>query len=191
VVLVLAVALVPTVAGAGNGGTPGQDRVDLQVALRDGDSCGPYGEQLPTMVSASGLEPGTSTATVTVCARSKGAADSRLTLGAIEVVETDVACTGDEAAVDTSCGANQAGELGANLAVTFAVQSKCKGGFGPTRTVAFGDLRARAEVVTPVMKRHQVDCVAVTLAYRTSPIEAVARAQTDRVRWRYAFDLSA
>jgi hypothetical protein len=188
-VVLLVATLGPAVAGAGKG-EPSRGRVDLQVAMRVDGSCGRYGENLPTMVTASGLEPGVSTGTVTVCARSQGAADSRLTLGVIEVVQTDVACTGDEASVDASCGGDQAGELGENLTVTLAAQPKCKGPFGAARAVGFSALATGAVVVTPVMKQHQVDCVAVTLAYAASPLEAVARAQTDRVRWRYAFDLS-
>jgi hypothetical protein len=188
-VVLLVAVLVPAVAGAGKD-EPRPRRVDLDVALRVDGRCGQYGEDLPSMVSASGLEPGASTGTVTVCARSKGADDTRLTLGVTELVETDVACTGDEAAVDPTCGSDQVGELGANLTVTVAVQPRCKGGFGAARTLRFAELAAGAVVLAPVMKQHQVDCVAVSLAYATAPLDAVARAQTDRVRWRYAFDLS-
>ena len=188
--VLLVVVLVPAVAGAGKD-DPSRGRVDLDVALRVDGSCERYRENLPTMVTASGLEPGTSTDTVTVCTRSKGADDTRLTLAVSDVVETDVACTGDEGDVDATCGADQAGELGANLTVRLAVQPKCKGPFGAARTVGFTELATGAVLVAPVVKQHQVDCVAVTLAYAASPVEAVSRAQTDRVRWRYVFDLSS
>ena len=187
----LAVALVlvagggATIAGAANG--PPDGRVELKVGLVDGDGCSPSADELPVMVSAADLQPDGSTPPVTVCARSKGAADTRLTLAVTEVEETDLACTGDEAAVDASCGGDQAGELGAHLAVSVAVQSRCRGGFGPARTVAF---LAGPTVVTPVMKQNQLDCIRLTLAYAPASAEASAAAQTDRVRWRYALDLS-
>ena len=186
VVLVLVAGGGATIAGAAGGGT-GDGRVDLKVGLAASDGCSPNADELPVMVSAADLQPDASTEPVTVCARSKGATDMRLTLALTEVEETELACTGDEAAVDTTCGGGQAGELGAHLVVAVAVQPRCRGPFGSTATVAF---RGGPTVVTPVMKNNQVDCVRLSLAYRPQSAEAAASAQTDRVRWRYAFDLS-
>ena len=192
VVVVLAVAGIPTVAGARNDDDAGKkDRVELTVGLHDGDRCRPDGDELPTMVSEAALQPGDSTAPVTVCARSKGGADTRLSLAVTEVTETDLACTGDEAAVDTTCGGGQPGELADQLVVSVATQPKCKGRYGPARTLDFSELATTATVVAPVMKHNQVDCITLAIAYPSPSAEAAALAQSDRVRWRYAFDLSS
>jgi hypothetical protein len=177
-----------TIASAGGGSNDA--RVDLRVGLHDGSGCEADSHALPVMVSVTDVEPGTATGPAIVCARSKGAADTRLTLAVTEMQDAEVGCTGDEAGVDSTCGGGQAGELARHLTVRLAVQPRCRGSFGPVRIVAFTELATTAHVVTPVMKSNQLDCVSLSLAYAPVSAEDAAAAQTDRVRWRYAFDLS-
>ena len=182
----------PTVSSA-QGGAPDDDRraaVDLKIAVREGTICGELGDSLPTLVATSGMQPGDRTPPVVVCAVNRGASPARLTLSAVERVETDVACSGDEAAFDTTCGPGLGGELGGSLLVHIATQPSCKGPFGASTPTAFAALATAPAAVAAEMRRNRLLCISLALEHRPSSEDAATAAQSDSVSWRYAFDIS-
>lgn len=196
VVLLAGVAALPAVVWANGNGSDNERHdaipaLDLKVAVRTGESCRDLRDRLPVLVTESHLEPGTATSPVEVCALNRGSSTGRLTLGISEVTQQDPVCTGEEAAVDTTCGKNRAGELAGSLVVLVAHQPGCQGPFGATTSLAFVDLATTPAVIAPAMKTNERHCTALALEYSPSTVEAGAAAQTDLVRWRYAFDLSA
>jgi predicted ribosomally synthesized peptide with SipW-like signal peptide len=130
-----------------------------------------------------------------VCLQNVGNAALDLTTSAIDLVDLDIDCTGDEAAFgDATCGldhttmAPQAGELSSVLDVTFNVYS-CDGGpndpnLGGTEVlanlinnpIALGSLAPNASI-----------CVQIIVETSSlNPLDEVA--QSDESTWRFAFD---
>lgn len=160
----------------------------IGVALRVDGRCGELTHELPGLVHVEDLAPGDSTAPVGVCVSSLGTARARLFLSAVDVTSAEAGCTGDEAAVDASCGSGQ-GELDRVLAVGLAVQKQCKGAFGPELTVPFADLAQQPVEVPAAGGPGRVDCLTLRLRYAATSTPDSVAAQSDRVTWRYAFDL--
>jgi len=179
-------AWVPVAIGAG-----AQERgqtVDLQVALRVSGKCGTWAESLPALVIRSGLQPGDRTPDVEVCLRNRGTATGIAWLRVIERVETETACTADEPTVDPTCAIGMAGELGDGLGVIVALRAGCAGQASPIVRLPFGFLH-QYPVPVAELRKNEVSCVVLALEYRISTAEAASASQTDRVTWRYAFDL--
>lgn len=138
-------------------------------------------------VAMSNVEPGSRSDTW-FCVKNVGSAALDLATTVIDVSDVDTACTGDEGAVDTSCGANGQGELGEVL--TFYPRwfpcdlspggASGYGGFlaNPEPPVSLGNLAAG-----------EIRCGQVEVAYGLNrPINDQLRAQSDTVTWRFAFD---
>lgn len=171
---------------------------DLTVATTVTQDCtdGTFTDDLVSgIIAASELQPrGGSTFTV-MCLRNAGTATLNLTLSAIDVVETETACTGDEeSAGDLTCGTAGIGdgELGAALivvasrldCVTQATDVAISPAFSAMAAIpeAFGTLAPGATAC--VWLRVQMAAegeVGTTLA-------DIQQAQTDKVEWRFAFD---
>jgi hypothetical protein len=184
---IASLAVAPSVFGGGD--QDGKSALDLEVALRIGQACLPYQESLPTLVVQSGLEPGDRTPELEVCLRNRGSQTGDVRFGVIDRIEREVACSADESDVDATCSQGAAGELGDRLDVVLSRRPRCSGpATGPTN-VLFASLST-----TPVrlveLRKGSVECVLLRLEYRPASAEAVSAAQTDRVIWRYAFDLS-
>ena len=179
-------AWVPAAIGAGS-----QERgqsVDLQVALRAAGKCGTWAESLPALVIRSGLQPGDRMPDVEVCLRNRGNATGIAWLRVIERGETETACTADEPTVDPTCAIGMAGELGDGLGVIVALRAGCAGQASPIVRLPFGFLH-QYPVPVAELRKNEVSCVILGLEYRVSTAQAAAASQTDRVTWRYAFDL--
>lgn len=175
--------LVPPASGA----APGPD---VEVAIRDGAKCRQFADQLPALFSVAGIQPTQRTPGVDLCVRNRGRMDARLTLAIFERVETEAGCTGDEPSVDVTCGAGQAGELGRNLVLITTTQPDCKGPTGPSVEVNLVNLESIPFLLNPLLRTNRTDCVGLQIEHRPISSEAAAAAQTDRVTWRFAFDLS-
>jgi predicted ribosomally synthesized peptide with SipW-like signal peptide len=123
------------------------------------------------------------------CLRNVGSGTLSVTVSPIDVVESDVLCTNDEAAAgDTSCGGDAEGELGDVLEVTFSTIVDCDGGnlaspdpgsfIAGTPVISLGSLGPGETLCGFVRLR---------VPPETSDIDAIL-SQTDRVTWKFAFD---
>jgi hypothetical protein len=185
IVAVLAVVLLlPPASGAAPPGA------DVEVSVLDGRKCRLFAEHLPALFSVGSIQPGERTPRVDVCVRNRGHMAARLTLTVFERIESDPACTGQEPAVDLTCGAGQAGELGANLVVLVTTQPDCKGPTLPPVEVNLVALESDPAVLNASLRPNRIDCIGLQVEHRPTSDEAAAAAQSDNVLWRFAFDLS-
>lgn len=164
---------------------------DIKVALVAAGRCGTPADSLPVIVAKAGARPGDVVGDVTVCVTSRG--DPLLTvlsLRAVELVDLDSACTGGEAAADTTCGAGRRGELSSSLLHRI--------GLGSCPSVADARLVPRrrlselagSSLLLALMRRSELLCVRIQLRYDPSDGTATVASQSDRTTWRYAFSLT-
>jgi hypothetical protein len=149
--------------------------------------------------TATDVQPGEDLGRTYLCLKNVGSAPLSLTASAINVVDLDVACTGDEAASgDTTCGPDatltpQAGELSPLIKVAMW-RVTCDNllqyvSYEPhflndLTDWDFGGL-------TPILP-DEVACIEIQVTYPTPATELQAQlAQSDEVTWRFAFDVSA
>jgi hypothetical protein len=174
--------------------------VDLQLALFDPSMtpfCGPFTDDLATgLISASNVQPGDSTLGTTgpgVCVKNAGASNASVAITALDVSDVDTACTGDEAAVDTTCGNGGAGELSPHLVIGFHDAAGFLGGEctapPPIPGVASPlDVLAATSTQMFALAPGQVACLRSSWAYQPTTASDAAVAQTDQATWRFAFD---
>jgi hypothetical protein len=168
---------------------PSASSIDLKVALLSQGKCGKYADGLATLMSITGFQPGSRTATTVVCLRNTAGSRGQLTLGTIDPVSRDDACSPGEAAVDSSCGQRLAGELQALLVHETAALRRCDDVPGQFTSTAFTSLGTTPLALGPI-GANETRCVALRVAYPGGSANAEAAAQTDTVTWRYAFDLA-
>ena len=167
--------------------------VDLQLATwnRATGACGPFADDLTTGLftltdrqpSGNSIGPPQS-----LCLKNAGRGPIDVGVRAIDVVSTETGCTGDEAEADTTCGADQAGEL-APLVITSvnrwescAANAPFAGGGGGGVLSSFGPTP-----IAPALAPGATVCIAANVTYNPAPADAEI-GQSDEVTWRYAFD---
>jgi hypothetical protein len=176
---------------------------DLKIAFDVTDStCAgiSYGDDLASgVIDATDLQPDYNGAGFNyVCLQNVGTATLSLTATAIDVVETETGCTGDEAAAgDATCGTAGVGdgELGTVLNAQL-YRFDCVTGDGPSESVV---QPIETIAATPgslgTLAPNQVACVRTAVIFpgpdSVLTVEAVQRAQSDKVQWRFAFDGTA
>ena len=185
--------------GTNSADSGAQGRIaDLKIATTVTQDCtdGSYTDDLQTgIIAATDLQPGGGSSFSVVCLRNDGTAALSLTMTAIDVVETETGCTGDEdAAGDTTCGTAGIGdgELGGALlvvgsrlnCVTSATETSLSttlpslaGGPGSLGSLAAGETAC-------IWLRVQM----LVELQNGATLEAIQQAQSDRVEWRFAFD---
>lgn len=172
--------------------------IAVDPALHDPQSsppfaCGTFSDDLATGLFSFTANFGSGN-DANVCIRNAGTAGVDLTTSAIDLVDLDVDCTGDEAAFgDTTCGPDgnalpQVGELSPIVDVT-VIGYECIGGpaianWGGNATLA--DL-ASTPISLGNLAAGQDRCLVIRVinAYG-DPAAQVA--QSDRAEWRFAFD---
>jgi hypothetical protein len=123
------------------------------------------------------------------CLKNIGSADLSVSLTVIDVVNDDIACTGDEIFVDPgSCGtAPGGGELGDVFSAEYALLD-CDTGSGPVPT-ALGFISTGPSSSVGTLPPGETWCGYILAGYSTiTDLDAQQLAQSDRVTWRYAFD---
>lgn len=143
-------------------------------------------ENASPTVSMSNVEPGSRSDT-RFCVKNVGSAALDLTTTVIDVSDVDTACTGDEGAVDTTCGADGQGELGSVLTF-YPSWFPCEGGVG---TSGYGGFLSSPQppVSLGSLAAGEIRCGVVEVSYGLNrPTNDQLRAQSDTVTWRFAFD---
>jgi hypothetical protein len=138
-----------------------------------------------------------------VCLKNVGSGTLDVTASAIDLVDLDLACSGDEAANgDTTCGldaegAPQLGELSARLLVDVdkvgcADQSNVLQDNAAEQLDAFAAATVIGGAGATPLAPDAVACLKIVLEYPFDAPEADAQvAQSDKVTWRFAFDGAA
>jgi hypothetical protein len=168
---------------------PPPPAVDIVVAIRTGGVCGTFAQSLPTLVSKNDMRPGDRIEPIEICLRNVGTAKGAARLTVIDRVDSETGCSAGEAAADPSCGGTGIGELGGQLVVPIAIRPGCTGKLSSAIGYPF-DTLTRTSAPVDTLRPGASSCVVLGLEYRPSSVTAAATSQTDRVTWRYAFDLT-
>jgi hypothetical protein len=176
---------------------------DLLIAVDEFGNCtgATFSDNLETgLFDVSGLVPGGTADQVTsICLKNVGTATLTLTTSAIDVVETETACTGDEAAAgDATCGTAGVGdgELGLVL-FTELGQKDCATGanIGDFVQSTVEDLAATpgdlGTIAPGAVACVFVDTILPAAGVLGNTSDGLQQAQTDKIEWRYAFDGTA
>jgi hypothetical protein len=174
---------------------------DLQIASSGGPpiECGTFADDLVTdLITVTDVQPaeGGQGINAFICLRNAGSAHLTISAAAIDLVDVETDCTGDEAAAgDGSCGiAEPSTGVGELSSVLFAeiVQADCTTGAaipGIGISILLSDLSGGAAIGGLSLLPGEFRCVRLGILYpTTTPDTAVQIAQTDKVTWRYAFD---
>ena len=168
---------------------------DLQLATAGfqvgvGVTCGTFSDDLATPLTVlTGLEPGEGGSSP-FCIRNVGSQSVSVSATVGELIDLDTSCTGDEGDYgDTTCGGDQAGELSSVIRLFYS-EATCL--TDPPSVTILGNIGMAANAGTPLplftLSPNQTRCVAVDAEYEFGyPVEAVQRAQSDSVTWRYVF----
>lgn len=155
--------------------------------------------------TAGSLQPGQDLAPAYLCLMNAGSASLVVHASAIDLVDADVACTGDEAAAgDLTCGldandAPQAGELSAALQITIE-RVGCEDPsvlLGAASSNTLDQFSSMFVYLAPgatgaPLAPDEIACLRLQASYPAPASEDVAqRAQSDRATWRFAFDAEA
>ena len=165
---------------------------DLKLAQRESSgTCDNFTDDLATgMYTVSNLEANASTQFGTLyCLRNDGSLAANVSYRAFNVVDTELACTGDEAeAGDATCGEG-AGELSGLVelqVMKFGIG--CPGG-GSGQQSNMSTIASLASTPKAFLTLAPGECIAFGALYRYSPSEMDAlKAQSDKVTFRLAFN---
>jgi hypothetical protein len=166
---------------------------DVKVAKLSNGRCGKLADSLPVLVSRSGVRPGEVVGDVTVCVANSGEDAAQLSLRVSELIDVDRACTGAESTRDTTCGANQRGELSPALLqqVGLGACPSVPSASNPALDRRLPALQASSLVLADRLRRKEVVCVRLRLRFEPPDSDAAIGSQSDRTTWRYGFTLNA
>lgn len=122
------------------------------------------------------------------CVKNVGSQAVTISASADELTDLDIACTGDEAAHgDTTCGGSQAGELAGVLNVSYTDPDCSNPASGSSVNTGLAE-----NATTPHglggLEPGATRCFHAGLIYPTGlDADAVQRAQSDKVTWRFKF----
>lgn len=163
---------------------------DLQLATATGTTtiaCGTFQENLSTGLFTVANAAPSHFSTAKACLRNIGSAPVAITTSINLLSDTDVACTGDEAALgDTTCGGGQAGELGSTIE-TAVWKVDCATGSGANNTgwqhIAGFSPVTNIGTIAP----NETVCLHFAIDYFNAPAASKPLAQSDEVTWRWTF----
>jgi hypothetical protein len=187
--VLVAAVVAGALAGSADAAPKPPPALDIVVAVRTGGVCGTFAQSLPTLVSKNDVRPGDRIDPIEICLRNDGTAKGAARLTVIDRVDSETACSPGEAAADPSCGGTGVGELGGQLVVPIAIRPGCTGKLSSSIGYPF-DTLSRTPAPADTLRPGASSCVVLGLEYRPSSATAAAASQTDRVTWRYAFDLT-
>jgi hypothetical protein len=173
---------------------------DLQIADWSPLGCGEWQEDLTTALwSATNIQPGDTTSRQ-LCLKNNGAAAATVSFTTLDLVQSDVECTGDEVTVDPSCALpGQIGELAGLLEVDYQVDADCDTILGEDGEItgnagllsALGGAPAALTTASGAAAGSTM-CLSISVVYpSTTSLADVQAAQSDSVTWKFAFDAVA
>jgi predicted ribosomally synthesized peptide with SipW-like signal peptide len=166
---------------------------DLKIAAYDTGTqqCGTFTDDLTTGIfDVTGAQSSPNpVAQASVCLRNDGTLPAGVNVVAIELQDIDFDCTGDEATVDTSCGADGAGEVASSVTIRMTSGSSCPaGGLAQDRTLTA--LTSSPLNVESSLAPGAQDCTTFEVIYQNGGNDVI-KAQSDRATWRFAFDATS
>ena len=169
---------------------PPPPSIDLVAAIRTAGICGPFGQSLPPLVLLIDAQPGDRIDRIEICLRNDGSVKGGVRLIATERVDSETGCSPGEAVVDMTCGGAGKGELGSQLVIPIAVRPGCSG--KPSSSIGYPfDTLSKSGTPVATLRPGDVWCVLMGLEYRPSSDAAASAGQTDRLTWRYVFELGS
>ena len=177
---------------------PQAGAADLQIADWGPLGCAEWQEHLATgLWDATNIQPGDTT-TRQLCLKNNGAAAATVTFTTLDLVQSDVECTGDEASVDPSCALpGQIGELAGLLEVHYRVDADCDTTFEAGEVEGSGVLSTLGATPTTLTTATgaapgSTMCLSISVVYpSTTSLNAAQASQSDSVTWKFAFDAVA
>ena len=156
-------------------------------------ACGTYSEDLASgFFTVSDVAPGYSSEFAYFCIKNVGSQAVTLWASTDELVDTDTACTGDEALHgDTTCGGDLAGELSTVLFAAYTLWD-CNGSSGGGFLDDLNHNSTSPGALPGSLAVGQVACLSIDLGYLSNATaDEVQRAQSDRATWRFKFRADA
>jgi hypothetical protein len=155
--------------------------------------CGTYVDDLETgIITETDRSPADNVASTFLCVGNAGSQTVNVDLAAIDLVDTDTACTGDEATVDQTCGLDaegsaQEGELSGFLEIR-VTYSDCNAidEWTQTQPVTLASMTGTPVALFPLAP-NEVQCLNIGSTYGATPDDAQST-QSDTVEWRFSFD---
>jgi hypothetical protein len=171
---------------------------DLKLATAERDAasgvyqCGDFVDDLDSgLISTADLQPSSAVSSY-ACLRNDGSAAVTVDVSVLDLVDLDVACTGDEAAAgDTTCGSNQLGEASPALFSGVARESCASGGnigFVAPTLAEHSQTPIALPGTTATLAPGETACIRLSVAYIADDRQVI---QSDLATWRYAFDGTA
>jgi hypothetical protein len=160
---------------------------DLNLQLFDQD------DLTTGIFSVSGVQPGAYPADADVayvCLLNAGSGTIDVEASAIDIVDTDTGCTGDEAAAgDATCGGDQLGELSGAIAAQMEQLDCATAGSTPIQSNSIANWASIPAQLPGSLAPGDIACLAFYLWVPASTDETTLQiAQSDKVAWRFAFD---
>jgi hypothetical protein len=155
---------------------------------------GAFVDDLTTgIITASDVQPGWDSSVAFVCLRNEGSGDLTVTWSAIDLMDVENDCTGDEAAAgDLTCTSGGFGELSPHILITQQVIDCGTGGFVGVQLGYLDDLAVTG--ISPGVIAAGTDmCLTFRAGYGGAGADVLTLtekllAQSDQVSWRFAFD---
>ncbi len=171
---------------------------DLKIATSEFQSCTgeTYTDDLVSgVITVADLQPGGGSFFSNVCLRNDGTAALDLTMTAIDLVDTETGCTGDEAAAgDATCGTAGIGDgdLSPALLVVFTRIDCSTAASQIAGNTVLATLAASPDSLGS-LNAGDTACISLRVQMLVAgqqgvPLEGIQQAQSDKVEWRFAFD---
>jgi hypothetical protein len=178
---------------------------DLKIAAAAPESatglfnCGTYADDLAgSLITGSDLQPGQTAGQAFLCVENAGSGTASVSATVTDLVDTDLGCTGDEAAAGDSCDVvGDPGELGSLILLDYELlecatavgQEQFQFIAGYTEAPSFFAGTPWDFLAGGTMAPGAVACFHVAARYRPDVTEQQAQlAQTDQLSWTFAFD---
>jgi predicted ribosomally synthesized peptide with SipW-like signal peptide len=170
---------------------------DLKLAYGEVDptidqvNCGAFQDNLTSLFSfGTNVQPGYTSGETTYCLQNAGAAPVDTSLAVTDLINRELACTGDEGSLDLTCGQGAQGELSPLLDIVIGEIACDTATPSDRRATSFAALSGGAESLpgTAILAPGEVGCWTILVQYpRALPADVIQRAQSDIVHWTFVF----
>jgi hypothetical protein len=176
---------------------------DIQLApatfdpVSEATTCGTFAENLTTgFFDVTAVDPGYGSDLETFdpaffCIKNVGSQPVTLAAFVTELIDTETACTGDEALHgDSTCGGDGAGELSSVLTVAYNRWDCSTGAFldGTAETLKDSSAVGGGALFWDALTADAHACFSVYIQYpEDTPAAEIQKAQSDRATWRFTF----